>query len=141
MHQEGYPLDRCVGFIDCTKIKMCRPGGHPSFQYAVYSGHKRIPSLIYRSTSTPKGIMFTLLGPDAGNRLDLTLYYNIGWGEILENALFINGIQYYIYGDKRYVLRPWMRPQFRMIQFNPIEERYNKFMLLVCVLVEKTTEM
>jgi hypothetical protein len=35
------PLNNCVGFIDCTKIKMKRLGGRGSNQRANYSGHKR----------------------------------------------------------------------------------------------------
>lgn len=32
IHDAGAPLDCCVGFIDCTRIRMTRPGGHNSIQ-------------------------------------------------------------------------------------------------------------
>ena len=43
----GAPLGSCVGFIDCAKIRMTKPGGHGSNQRACYSGHKRMHCLIY----------------------------------------------------------------------------------------------
>lgn len=32
---KGAPLHECVDFIDCTKIGMCRPGGHGINQRSV----------------------------------------------------------------------------------------------------------
>lgn len=40
--ERGGALDNCVGFIDGTKIQMCRHGGPDANQRANYSGHKRI---------------------------------------------------------------------------------------------------
>lgn len=37
----GSPMDNCIGFIDCTKIQMSRPGGTVTYQRSFYSGHKR----------------------------------------------------------------------------------------------------
>ena len=70
------PLDNCVGFMDCTKIQMCRPGGTGAFQRSVYSGHKRFHCLICQSITTPDGLMMHLFGPEVGRRHDLTLYRN-----------------------------------------------------------------
>lgn len=36
----GAPLSSCIGFIDCTKIIMVRPGGPGSNQRSCYIGHK-----------------------------------------------------------------------------------------------------
>lgn len=36
----GIILDKCVGFKDCTKIRMTRSGGHQTLQRSVYYGHK-----------------------------------------------------------------------------------------------------
>lgn len=45
--EEGAPSENCVGFIDCTKIQMSRPGGLSDYQRSAYSGHKRRRCLIY----------------------------------------------------------------------------------------------
>lgn len=106
------PLDSCVGFIDCTKIRICRPGGHNRNQRAVFSGHKRMHCLIYQTISTPDGLMFSLFGPLEGRRHDLTLLRQSDWEQILSNTLTIDGRQYYIFGDSAYLLRPWMMRPF-----------------------------
>lgn len=42
-------LDRCVGFIDYTKLKMNQPGEHNLFQHSVYLGPKRFHCLIHQT--------------------------------------------------------------------------------------------
>lgn len=44
---QGSPLESCVGFIDCTKIQIHRPGGLNANQRVVYSGHKRSHCIFY----------------------------------------------------------------------------------------------
>ena len=56
---KGAPLDNCVGFIDCSKIQMSRPGGDGEAQRACYSGHKRMHCLVYQTITTPDGLIFT----------------------------------------------------------------------------------
>lgn len=63
IHEQGAPLSNCVGFSDCTKIAMCRPGGRGSLQRTVYSGHKRFHCLIYQTITTPDGLLFYLMAP------------------------------------------------------------------------------
>lgn len=134
--EQGSPLDSVFGFIDCTKIRMCRPGGPPLNQRSVYSGHKRMHCLIYQTLSTPDGLMFALYGPEVGRRHDLTLYYNSGWDEVLEQSLFINGRQFYIYGDKAYLLRPWMQRPFILVENGSDEAWVNHEMSRVRIIVE-----
>lgn len=38
--REGAPLDRCIGFIECTNIEINRNGLHSENQRAVYFGHE-----------------------------------------------------------------------------------------------------
>lgn len=76
LREHGSPLDNFVAFIDCTKIRMCRPGGHESLQRSVNSGHKRMHCLVYQTLSTPDGLIFPLYGPVEGRRNDLTLLQN-----------------------------------------------------------------
>lgn len=35
------PLQNCVGYLDCTKVKVSRPGGPNANQRPLYSGQKR----------------------------------------------------------------------------------------------------
>ena len=108
----GAPLDSFVGFIDCTKIKMTRPGGHGGLQRSCYSGHKRFHCLIYQAVTTPDGLLFNLYGPEVGRRHDLTLLRQSGLQDSLQNCLHINGRQFYIYVDAAYVLKPWLQVAF-----------------------------
>ena len=113
IEESGAPLHKCVGFIDCTKIRMQRPGGHGTLQRSCFSGHKRFHCLFYQTLSTPDGLMFALYGPVVGRRHYLTLFHESGWEELFSNCLNVNGIQYYVFGDNAYLLRPWMlRPFF-----------------------------
>lgn len=59
----GVPLDSCDDFTDCTKFKMCRPGGANLNQRSVYSGHNRIHSFVYQTITTPDDLLFSLYGP------------------------------------------------------------------------------
>eukprot|EP00171_Calliarthron_tuberculosum_P002822 IDg2822t1 len=107
----GAPVQDCIGFIDCTKIRMQRPGGSNTNQRACYSGHKRFHCLNYQSLSTPDGLIFALYGPSVGRRHDLTLLRNSGWESLLQASLNIENRQFYIFGDSAYSIRPWlMRP-------------------------------
>lgn len=40
IEKAGEPLSKCVGFMYCTKIRMCRPSGDKAYKRSVYSGHK-----------------------------------------------------------------------------------------------------
>lgn len=136
IHDGGAPLERCVGFIDCTKIRMCRPGGHNSYQRAVYSGHKRVHCLIYQTITTPDGLMFALYGPVEGRRHDLTLLRESRWSEVWQECLFIDGDWYYLYGDSAYLLRPWMQRPYTRGVCSAQETAFNTQMSEVRVSVE-----
>ena len=90
---KGAPLDKCVAFIDCTKIRMQRPGGQNSNQISCYSGHKRMPCLSYQTLTTPDGLIFSLYGPEVGRRHDMTLLRGSGLNDILQTCLNIDGVQ------------------------------------------------
>lgn len=132
----GAPLHRCVGFIDCTKVRMQRPGGHGSLQRSVYSGHKRMHCLIYQTLTTPDGLMFALYGPEEGRRHDITLYRHSEWEAILSECLHINGQYYYIFGDSAYMLRPWMQRLYSHGIRTPEQAEFNGKMSTVRVAVE-----
>lgn len=101
-------LEHCVGFIDGTKIQIERPGGAYVTQRACYCGHKRMHCLMYQTITTPDRFIFHLYGPVEGRQPDAYLYRQSGIDDDLRVRLCINNEQHYIYGDKAYVLRPWM---------------------------------
>ena len=71
--ERGAPLENCVGFIDCTRIEMARPGGRAVLQRCTYSVQKRVHCLIYQTITTPDGLMFYLYGAEVGSCHDMTL--------------------------------------------------------------------
>lgn len=112
IREAGSPLHSCVGFIDCTKIRMTRPGGSNAFQKSCYSGHKRFHCFSYQSLTTPDGLLFGLYGPVVGRRHDLTLLRLSNWDNKLQDCLNFNNRQFYIYGDGAYQLKPWIQKPF-----------------------------
>ena len=88
---------------------MSRPGGPQTIQQARYSKHKRIHCLSYQNITTPEGLMFNLYGPMEGRRHDAMLLRRSGVSDKLKEVLKKEDIQYYLYGDAAYVLRPWIQ--------------------------------
>ena len=136
IHKAGAPLDSCVGFIDCTKIQMSRPGGHSSLQRSCYSGHKRFHCLMYQTVSTPERLIFHLYGPEVGRRHDLTLLRESKLQDRLQVCLKINGSQFYIYGDAAYMIRPWLQVAYPRTGATPDRQTLNSNISGVCVAVE-----
>ena len=132
----GAHLDSCVGFIDCTKIQMSRPGGHRSIQRSCYSGHKRFHCLIYQTVTTLDGIIFNLYGPEVGRRHDLTLRRDSGLKGRLQACLNVDGTQFYLYGDAAYMLRPGLQVTFPRAGADVEQVDYITRMSAVCVAVE-----
>lgn len=74
-------LQNVVGFIDCTRIKMCRQGGPNENQRIWYNGNKKFHWITYLTISTTYLLMFALFWPEVGQRHKLTLYININCGQ------------------------------------------------------------
>ena len=66
----GNLLQHCMGFIDATLMRCCRP---IVFQEAVYNGHKRAHSLKLQSIVCPDGMVGHLFGPVEGRRHGTTV--------------------------------------------------------------------
>lgn len=136
VHGQGASLDNCVGFIDGTKIRMARPGGHSSNQRCVYTGHKRCHCLTYQTITTPDGLIFHLFGPIEGRRPDAYMFNKSVLGAELESNMVIGDKQYNIYGDAAYLLRAWLQTAFPRQTATEEEKRYNKSMSAVRIAVE-----
>lgn len=138
IHLTGAPLDRCVGFMDGTKIQMERPGGPAVLQRAVYSGHKRFHCLVYQSITTPDGLIFHMYGPEVGRRHDITLYRDSNIDAALQEALEIDLEQFYIYADQAYMIRPWLQVGYNRAWASPQELAHNSAMNAARTAVEWT---
>lgn len=108
LRENDSPLDSLVGFIDCTIIRTCHPGGASRNPRAVFSGHKCIHCLVYQKFTTSDGLTFSLHGPIERWRHVLTLLRRSRWENILAECLLLGDRQWYIFRDSAYVLRPWM---------------------------------
>ena len=64
VRDKGGALENCVGFMDGTKIKMCRPGGERANQRANYSGHKRFHGLTYQTGTVPDDLIINIRNMD-----------------------------------------------------------------------------
>ena len=81
------PLENCVGFIDCTKVRMARPDAQNENQRTRYSSHKRFHCLIYQTRTTPDGLIFALHGGIEGIRHDLSVSRKSDFNSQLESSL------------------------------------------------------
>ena len=111
------PLDKCIGFIDGTNIFIKRP--KETAQRATYSGHKKRNSIKMQTITTPDGLILHIGGPVEGRRHDMTLFRKSGIEADLQRALLIEEVQYYIYGDPAYVLRPYLQIGFQGANLTP----------------------
>lgn len=136
IHKKGSRLDKCVVFIDCSKIKMAHSGGGGSNQRACYLGHKGIRCFCYQTITTPDGLMFSLHGLDVGRRHDITLLHSSGVEQQLDTSLLINGTQYYIHGDSSYIVKPWLQVAFDGSTATEKQRIFNMVMSAVRVAVK-----
>jgi DDE superfamily endonuclease len=95
----------CLGFMDATLIEIARLPG--LMQRITYSGHERRPGLKWQVVTTPDGMHFHVCGPFEGRRHDMHLYAESGLDDVQSDSLLIGGIQYHLYGDSGYALRPY----------------------------------
>lgn len=74
--------------------------------------HLHAPAQTCIPLSKPDGLIFHLFGPMEGRRADAFLFYKSNMDDILLDNLSINDVQYYIYGDQAYAIRPWLQVAF-----------------------------
>jgi hypothetical protein len=118
-------MSGCVGFIDGTVIAVSRPTDN-SLQAVVYNGHKRRHGLKFQALVTPDGLILHAAGPLEGRRHDWTMFRLSGLDEQLENLLFIEGTQYFAYGDSGYTRRPWLQVPYQGSSLTNEQEATNR---------------
>jgi nuclease HARBI1 len=122
----------CLEFIDGTLIEIARLPD--LMQRATYSGHKKRPGLKWQVVTTPDGMLFHVFGPFEGR--DMQVYAESGLDDVLGDSLLIGGIQYHLYGDSGYALRPYLMTPFEGAALTTDEALFNKRMSKVRVSVE-----
>ena len=103
--RSGAALDRCVDFIDNTKIRCAHPGGIDANQHCMYNGHKRCRCWTYQTLTAPDDLIIFNFGTFEGNQPNNALYSRYGLEYVLFYTLQIDDLQYYIYGDQAYMMR------------------------------------
>lgn len=148
-------LSNCVGFIDGTLRKTCRP---KYFQRIFYNGHKRHHGLKWQAIVSADGIISDLRGPFEGRHTDAYMVGSTGIADILDVRLRfpltdpasialhtpaapdapaavavwhgVPNIQYCLYGDKGYTneVSGCVIAAFRGDHLTPPEIAFNRHM-------------
>mmetsp|Transcript_5423 Transcript_5423/g.7992 ORF Transcript_5423/g.7992 Transcript_5423/m.7992 type:complete len:282 (+) Transcript_5423:192-1037(+) len=136
-------LNCCFGFLDGTFLRICRPSrdGYRGFwQRLFYSGYKHQHGLLFQGLSLPNGILALMHGPYPGGVYnDLSMLEMSGILEMLWSFTEINGVRYFLYGDRGYSIEPGLIPPFpRASSMSDREKIFNSRMSSVRVSVEWT---
>ena len=120
------PLNNCIGFVDCTNRKICRP---LIYQRLWYSGHKHFHAIKFQSWVLPDGIIAMIFGPYGGRVHDLKLWDESGLEVFMEEDDILR--PYLLFGDQGYknekhLMCPFPGdPQF----LTEAENAFNQYML------------
>jgi len=126
----GAPLPNCIGFVDGTVRRICRP---IKYQRACYSGHKRYHGLKFESVTLPDGLFARFTGPFEGRQHDIILMREFGLLESLQHESISD---FCIYGDPAYPLHPNLMVGFAGSRLSRAELQFNKKMNRLRVTVE-----
>lgn len=125
----GVMLPNFIGFIDVTKIKICRPYCHQLLQRAVYSGHKRFSFFSYLHHHHRRRLDVFCARPVEGRKHDLYILQFFALYEALQDVLVVNGVYFYVYGDSTYTnhIRPWLLTGFPRAFSNTFMRLFNRY--------------
>ena len=94
--------------------------------------------MIYKTITTPDGLMFYLYGPEVGRGHDMTLYRESGLDVSLQQNMVVDGKQYCLYADAAYILRVYLQVAFPRASATPTHRVYGALMSAVREAVEWT---
>jgi hypothetical protein len=132
----GLPTN-VYGFIDGTKVEICRPKSRvkgQNLQKLCYSGHKRIHCLNFQGVTTPDGLCIHFSNPIEGCRHDTTLLTRTALLEVLKKYDFL--VDKLLYGDPAYGLSDWIMCGFKGNNLSFQQEHFNSTMSSVRTAVE-----
>ncbi|ETV65063.1 hypothetical protein H257_18150 [Aphanomyces astaci] len=136
--RKGSPSQNVFGFIDGTKVQVCRISATMdgnNMQKEVYSGHKRVHCLNYQAVTAPDGICVHFFGPAEGRRHDTTMLRYSGLLDYLEahSGLFWRKC---IYGDPAYGVFKFLLSGYKGNGLSNAQRDFNKWMSRVRQSVE-----
>ncbi|KAE9045759.1 hypothetical protein PR001_g4824 [Phytophthora rubi] len=131
VHACGAPMKNAYGFIDGTKIPVCRPsarsGKKENLQKQVYSGHKRVHCMNFQAVVVPDGLAIHCWGPMEGRRHDITMLRESKLADYMaDHHDVFNG--YIIYGDPAYGIQTFLVSGFKGARVSANEKKFNKMM-------------
>lgn len=85
--------------------------------------------------TTPDCLIHHLFGTVEGRRPDTFVYRESSLEDELSQHMNQDQ-QYYLYGDKSYVLRPWLQKAFNEPHLDDQRRAFNKYMSKVCSAVD-----
>ncbi|ETV69684.1 hypothetical protein H257_14547 [Aphanomyces astaci] len=130
INSRGAQTSRVFGFIDGTKLQVCRmgPSGNgDNLQKEIYSGHKRMHCLNYQAVTAPDGLCIHFFGPVEGRRHDTKLLRESGLLEFLSRNSHIFS-EKCIYGDPAYGVSLFLVSGFKGNELNNSQKEFNKSM-------------
>lgn len=128
-----FTLHQCIGFLDCTKIKVCSSSGHSSLEGSLCAEQQRFFCVIYMAITTSDSHVYALHGliEERGNDLKF-LRHN--WREnVLQLAPTMKGEKLRVYVDAAFVLMPNVIVPFIASAANALKMNLNMIMSVVRV--------
>ncbi|GMF15344.1 unnamed protein product [Phytophthora fragariaefolia] len=121
-------LTNCLGFIDGTVRRICRP---TRFQRQAYSGHKKIHGIKFQSITMANGLFVSLYGPFEGRRHDSYMLSKSEAGSKMANYP-----GYVLYGDQGNPLRRWLITPYADAELSERQQSFNRDLRKARVAVE-----
>jgi len=126
IHDEVAPLVNCWGFIDGTKIPLCKPD---QSQRILYNEQIRMHGIKFQSVVAPNGLIASPLGPVEGRRYDSSvLVDSVLLQELSQYSFAPDGTPLCVYGDPAYPLRVHLQGFFKGANLTPVGQQFNKAM-------------
>lgn len=133
----GASMDTVFGFIDGTKVPICRPQSVEGLdvQRACFSGHKRQHCLSFQGVVAPDGLFIHFWGPVEGSRHDATLLRMSELFPYMESRpeVFSGCV---LYGDPAYPISDFITAPHKGTGLTSAEKQFNKDMSSVRESVE-----
>lgn len=98
--------------------------GAEEVQRSCYCGHKWAHCLTYQTISTKDWLVCYMHGPEVERSHHFTLYRQSVLDFMLQKHLKIDGNSFYIFGDAAYMLKPWLKVNFKRA-FCTLEQQHH----------------
>lgn len=126
--------------MNCTKILITRPGGPNGNQGLCYNEHKCRPCLLHLTVTAVDELILYVYRPSVGRRIDMTLYWQSGLDQKLQQKSPVSVTQHDVYGDPAFRTSPWIQIAFNRTVPTPRKDLFNTGMSGACKAVERSNE-